>query len=182
MSVLRLSLATVVVAASCAAAGCAVHGSTSVYGRTVTLVPAGQAPKEKGELLAIDQDRIWLYAKDGVREFETATVREVRVERHGEGTTVRRIGLIGGLVSAIALTVSCSSVEGNDGASCAAVGAAVGGVWALTGLLTSHGLDKSAQLRVPAADSSLRAFARFPAGLPKQVRPESLVQGPRPRE
>jgi hypothetical protein len=147
----------------------------------VTLVPTGEAPKEKGELLAIDQDRIWLYAKGGVREFETATVREVRVERHGEGTTVRRIGLIGGLVSAIALSVSCSSVR-NDDESCAAVGMAFGGVWALTGFLTSRGLDKSAQLRVPAADGSLRAYARFPAGLPKDVRPESLVQGPRPRQ
>jgi hypothetical protein len=167
-------------AAGCAAAGCATHGSTSVYGRTVTVVQMDQPSRVKGELLAIDEQRIWLSTKEGVRDVETVSIREVRVQRHGEGSTVRRIGLIGGLVSAVALTAACSSVEGNSGGECAVVGLAIGGAWALTGLAAAHGLDRSSELRMAASDGSLRSYARFPAGLPKGVRPESLVQGPRP--
>jgi len=151
-----------------------------VYGRTVTVVPTGyEAKKVKGELLAVDQGRLWLYTKDGVRDFATGSVQEVRVQRHGLGGGVtRRIGLIGGLVSAIALTASCSSVEGNGAAGCAAVGGVIGGLFALTGTLSSLSLDGSAQARVAPQDAKLRGYARFPAGPPKGMPPEWLSQPP----
>ena len=95
----------------------------------VTLVPReGGAPKEKGELLAVDQGRIWVRTKDGVRDFDPGSLREVRVRRHNlTGGWAVRWGLVGGLASGVALAAACSSVEGNGSGGCAAAGAVWGG-------------------------------------------------------
>lgn len=172
-------LAAALVAASGLSAGCAAR-QPDVLGRSVILVPAdARAAKPKGELLAVDEERLWLRTKDGVREFPRGAVVEVRVRRHGfGGGLAKRVGLIGGLVSGLALTAACSSVEDNEGGGCAAAGFGVGAVWAITGLLASPGLDASAHARLPSRDERLRAYARFPAGLPKDVPPQSLVAGP----
>lgn len=177
-----VNLLSAVLWAVCAASGCAT-AAPDVLGRNVTLVPkAADAPRPKGELLAADQGRIWLRTtKDGVREYEAASFREVQVQRHGfGGGRVWRIGLLGGLVSAVALTASCSSVEGNDFGGCAAAGAVVGGVLALAGGLSSMALDSSSRAHVAPQDASLRAYARFPAGLPKGLPPEWLMEKPQP--
>jgi hypothetical protein len=156
-------------------------GAPDVFGRRVTLVPREpRAEKAKGELLAVSDGRIWLREKDGgVREFDADSLREVQVQRHGLGNgTALRIGLIGGLVSTIALTASCSSVEGNDAGSCLVAGAAVGGLFALTGALSSASLDASARAHVAPQDRTLRGYARFPAGLPRDIPPEWLARPP----
>ena len=58
--------------AALVAGGCGARTS-DVLGRSVTLVPReGGAPKEKGELLAVDQGRIWVRTRDGVRDFDPA--------------------------------------------------------------------------------------------------------------
>ena len=179
---IRLRPIAVVLAAASLVSGCAT--APDVLGRDVILVPAApRAPKPRGELLAVQDGRIWLRTKDdGVREMEAATFREVQVRRHDlGGGYARRIGLIGGLVSAITLTASCGSVEGNSAGGCAVVGAAVGGLLALTGVLTSMSLDASSRAHLSPNDLSLRAYARFPAGLPKNVPPASLTPGPQPR-
>jgi hypothetical protein len=167
-------------AVACSASACA-SGVSDVLGRDVILVPtAPRTPKPRGELLAVQDGRIWLRTKDGVREMEAASFREVQVQRHGYGGgSARRLGLIGGLVSAIALTASCSSVDGNGTGGCAAVGAAIGGLLAVTGVLSSMSLDASSRAHMAPDDLSLRAYARFPAGLPKDVPPASLAPGPR---
>ena len=96
-------------------AGCAARTS-DVLGRSVTLVPReGGAPKAKGELLAVDQGRIWVRTKDGVRDFDPGSLREVRVRRHNmTGGWAVRWGLVGGLASGVAMAAACSSVEGNE--------------------------------------------------------------------
>ena len=168
-----------VLLAACSVSGCAT--GAHVLGRNVTLVPtAPDAPKARGELLAVDQGRIWLRTKkDGVVELEAGSFREVQVQRHDLGNGLaRRVGLIGGLVSTLALTASCSSVEGNSGSGCAAVGAAIGGLFAVTGLLSSIGLDASARAHMNPQDLTLRGYARFPAGLPKDVPPARLARPP----
>ena len=165
---------------ACTVSACAT-GAPDVFGRRVTLVPREpRAEKAKGELLAVSDGRIWLREKDGgVREFDADSLREVQVQRHGLGNgTTRRIGLIGGLVSTIALTASCSSVEGNDAGSCLVAGAAVGGLFALTGALSSASLDASARTHVAPRDLTLRGYARFPAGLPRDIPPEWLARPP----
>jgi len=182
MRTVRTSAAGLLVAVSCALSGCASSGS-NVLGRNVTLVPkAPREPRTKGELLAIEEGRIWLRTKQGgVREFEAGAVQEVLVQRHdlGDGRALR-IGLIGGAVSAAALTISCSRVSGNGGGGCAAVGGVVGGLFALTGALSSAALDASAQAHVSPDRLSLRAYARFPAGWPRDVQPDALAGPKRP--
>ena len=133
-----------VVVAALVAGGCAT-GTSNVLGRSVTLVPRErEAPKEKGELLAVDQGHIWVRTKEGVRDFDPASLREVRVRRHNlTGGWAVKWGLVGGLVSGVAMAAACSSVEGNDAGGCAATGAVWGGLWMLAGLLAAPSLDAS---------------------------------------
>jgi hypothetical protein len=171
-------LAVVVVLAA-VAGGCA--GRTSnILGRPVTLVPSEDgAPKTKGELLAVDGGRIWVRTKDGVRDFDPAALREVRVRRHNyTGGWAVRWGLVGGLASGTAMAVACSSVEGNSGGGCARGGAIWGGFWVLAGLLAAPSLDASSQLFLAPNSERLKLYARLPAGLPEGVDPPLLVQGP----
>jgi len=172
-------LLAVLLAAS-AVAGCAT-GGPDVLGRNVTLVPKEpESPKARGELLAVQDGRLWLRRKDqGVRECAAASLREVKLQRRGfGGGSTRQIGLIGGVLSTVALSASCASVEGNGGGGCLAIGGVVGGIFALTGVLSSKSLDASARAYVAPQDVSLRGYARFPAGLPKDVPPDWLARPP----
>jgi hypothetical protein len=175
----RSLTALVVVVGAYLAGGCAAR-TTDVLGRSVTLVPKVQETgAAKGELLAVDHDRIWVRTKDGVRDFDPATLREVRVRRHGlTGSWARRWGLVGGLVSGVALTAACASVEGNSSGGCAAVGGVVGGLWVAVGLASSPGLESSSRLRLDPGASDLKSYARFPAGFPAGLTPTQLSAGP----
>ena len=173
------SRATAAALAALLTGGCAAR-SPEAHGRAVTLVPVeASAPKVKGELLAVDPGRMWVRTKDGVRDFAPASVREVRVRRHNRtGGWAVRWGLVGGLLSGVALTASCSSVEGNDVGGCAAVGGVTAGLWALAGLLAAPSLEASSQLSLDPGSARLKPYARLPAGLPKGLPPASLVEGP----
>ena len=173
------SRATAVALAALLAGGCAAR-SPEAYGRAVTLVPiASGAPKVKGELLAVDQGRIWVRTKDGVRDYAPASLREVRVRRHKlTGGWAVRWGLVGGLVSGVAMTASCSTVEGNDTGGCAAVGGVTAGLWALAGFLAAPSLEASSQLSLDPESARLKPYARLPAGLPKGLPPAALEAGP----
>lgn len=164
------------VALAALAGGCAAKTS-NVLGRTVTLVPGEDgAPKEKGELLAVDRGRIWVRTKDGVRDFDAAALREVRVRRHNyTGGWAVRWGLVGGLVSGTAMAVACSRVEGDTG--CARPGLIWAGLWMLSGLLAAPSLDASSQIFLDPKSERLKLYARLPAGLPDGVDPV-LIQGP----
>jgi len=161
------------------AGGCAAR-SPEAFCRAVTLVPvASAASRVEGELLAVDQGRIWVRTKDGVRDIDPASVREVRVRRHNlTGGWAVRWGLVGGLVSGVALTASCSSVEGNSAGGCAAVGGVTAGLWALVGFLAAPSLDASSQVSVDPVSDRRKPYARLPAGLPKGLPPASLEPGP----
>ena len=169
----------IVVALAALAGGCAARTS-NVLGRTVTVVPSEDgAPKAKGELLAVDRGRIWVRTKDGVRDFDPAAVREVRVRRHNyTGGWAVRWGLVGGLAAGTAMAVACSSVEGNDAGGCARTGAIWGGLWVLAGLLAAPSLDASSQAFLDPQNERLKLYARLPAGLPEHVDPPALIQGP----
>jgi hypothetical protein len=168
-----------VVTLAALAGGCAAKTS-SVLGRTVTLVPSEDgAPKAKGELLAVDRGRIWVRTKDGVRDFDPAAIREVRVRRHNyTGAWARRWGLVGGLASGTAMTIACSSVEGNSGGGCAGAGAIWGGLWVLAGFLAAPSMDASSQVFLDPNSEKLKLYARLPAGLPEGLDPPVLIQGP----
>jgi len=162
-----------------ASGGCAAR-APDVLGRPVTLVPKAEGgAKAKGELLAVDQGRIWVRTKEGVRDFDPAALREVRVRRHGlGGRWALRWGLIGGFLSGFALTAACSSVEGNSSGGCAAFGAGTGAVWMLVGAAAAPGLDASSQLRLAPGAPDLRGYARLPAGFPAGATPGQLEAGP----
>jgi hypothetical protein len=173
------ALVTVVALAAVAGGGCAARTS-NVLGRTVTLVPREDgAPEPKGELVAVDRGRIWIRTREGVRDFDPATLREVRVRRHNlTGGWAVRWGIVGGLASGVAMAAACGSVEGNSGSGCARTGAIWGGVWVLAGLLAAPSLDGSSQITVDPQSDRLKPYARLPAGLPPGASPQSLVQGP----
>jgi hypothetical protein len=163
-----------------AGAGCATR-SPEVFGRAVTLVPRDdREPKTKGELLAVDAQKVWVRTSEGVREVDNGSIREIRVRRHGyTGGWARRWGLVGGLVSGVALSVACSSVEGNSGSGCSTVGLVSAGIWVSVGFLAAPSLEASSRLELrPDERDRLRPYARFPAGLPKDVPPQSLAGGP----
>jgi hypothetical protein len=159
--------------------GCATHAPEGL-GHQVTLVPREPgAPRLKGELLAVDHGRILVRTKDGVSEVDPSSLQEVRVRRHNlTGGWAKRWGLVGGLGSGIVLAASCSSVEGNSGAGCAAFGAGVAALWAVVGLLVAPDLEASSQVSVDPESKRLKPYARLPAGLPDGVTPRSLVEGP----
>jgi hypothetical protein len=172
-------LVAVVALAALCGGGCAAR-TPNVLGRTVTLVPREDgAPKAKGELLAVDRGRVWVRTKDGVRDFDPASLREVRVRRHNlTGGWAVRWGLVGGLASGTAMAVACSTVEDNSGSGCARVGAIWGGLWVLAGLLAAPSLDASSQLFLDPNSERLKLYARLPAGLPDGVDPPAMIQGP----
>jgi hypothetical protein len=165
--------------ATAAAGGCAARTS-SVFGRPVTLVPQGnKEPKVRGELLAVDDHRAYVRTRDGVREIDLASLREVRVQRHG-WTAGRALtwGAVGGLLSGVGLAAACSSVEGNSSGGCAGVGAVAAGIWLGMSTIAAASFSSSASLPVAPWEQELRRFARFPAGLPKDVAPQTLAAGP----
>jgi hypothetical protein len=171
-------LSSCLVLGALASTGCAAR--STVLGRSVTLVPAAKDTKPvKGELLAIEEGRVFVRTRDGVREVEAAKLREVKVRRHdlGAGFAIRW-GLVGGLVSGAVMTAACSSVDGNDAGGCAATGAAWGGIWVLAGLLAAPSLGSSSEVSFGPDSPRLKPYARFPAGLPKGASAKSILVGP----
>ncbi len=155
--------------------GCASTPKVPVVGRAVTVVPDGDRPEVKGELLAVGPDRLWVRGREGVAEVHLPTVREVRVRRHGFGA--RRAlswALLGGLLTGGALAGACASVEGTN--NCGAAGLAVAGAWLLVGALAAPSMESSSRidLRRPSPED-LRPFARMPQGLPPGLAPEDLA-------
>jgi len=168
------------VVAAVAAAGCAAKSPPQVFGRPVTLVPRSETePRVRGELLAADDRVAYVRTKDGVREVELGSLREALVQRHGSTPGKAMIwATIGGLASGIGLTAACSSVDGNGTGGCARIGAVTAAIWLGMGGIAAASFSSSANLPVAPWDKALRPYARFPAGLPKGVSAQSLVEGP----
>jgi hypothetical protein len=144
-----------------------------VVGRTVTLVTAPANEQVKGELLAVQKDRLYVRAADGVREIPLGAVSEARVKRHGFGKSKAYVwSLIGGLATGGALAAACNS-EGGDG--CGGYGLVTLGLWLGIGALSAPSLENSSRLRLPRpTPEQLQPFARLPQGLPAGVTPGSL--------
>jgi hypothetical protein len=149
-----------------------------VGGREVTVVAAEGASKVKGELLVVENDRLWLRTTDGVRELPLRGVREVHVKRHGFGARKALTWAgVGAAASGIGLSAACSSVEGAD--SCAAAGLVTAGIWLLVGAATAPAFESSSKLKFPAASApALQPYARLPQGLPPGVAPSTLAAPP----
>src|SRR5258707_6163843 len=84
------------------------------FGSHVQVIFAGQ-PARKGELLAIDQDSVWLLQPHGLASVPLSEVAQVRVYRGGMGAKGALVlSLVVGVVSGAALSGACSSVVGSD--------------------------------------------------------------------
>lgn len=141
----------------------------SVLGRNVTVIPQADAPKVRGELLAVAEGSVIVRAEDGIHEMAIPQIREVRVQRHSfDGKKGWTWTIVGALVSSVGLAAACSSVEENGSGNCAAMGLIVGAApWLLVGGLSARSLERSAFLSVDFREGErLRAFARYPQGLP----------------
>lgn len=143
--------------------------SGSVLGRPVTVVPAPGSGGErvKGELIAVEPEKIWVLGKEHVVEVPVSAIQELRVQRHRLDT---RRGWawtgIGALVTGGALALACSSVKGNN--NCGGVFAGVALSWVVLGGLPSTALDHSATIRLKQPEpEELRPYARFPQGPPE---------------
>lgn len=165
--------------------GCATGATSSLLGRSVTIVPTASASPEPervaGELIAVEPERLWVLGKEQMFEVPLSSVEQVRVQRH-RMTTRRGLAWagIGALTTGIALSAACESVEDSEDCGVAFLG--VGLIWLLLGALPALTLDKSATIRVErSASETLRPFARFPQGPPegvdlRQLPPTSKVE------
>lgn len=155
--------------------GCATTPKVPVFGRAVTVVPGDdEEPEVRGELLAVEEDRLWVRDEDELMEVPLSTVREVRVKQHDfDGGRALQWALLGGVATGGVLAGACSSVEGTE--NCAVFGLIVAGAWLLVGALAAPSLEASSRLELGhPRPEDLRPFARLPQGLPAALRPPTL--------
>jgi hypothetical protein len=165
MSVPR-RLTTMVVLA--AVTGCATAPRQPfVVGRYVE-VATKTGKSEKGELLAVGPEQLWLFQHDQVKTVPASGVTRVRVWRRDvNGSHVSAFATIGALVTGGLLAGACTSVEGNDGAGCIGLGVVVAATWAVVGGISARSAEHRTRLDVATNWKALEPFARFPQGLPE---------------
>ncbi len=137
----------------------------SVLGASVQVAVAN-APKIKGELIAVGTDRVWVLRGLELLTAPIARVSLVRLKRHKlDGTAGLIWTVVGGVVSGGLLTAACSSVDGTE---CGGVFLGVMSWWGVLGGLSALSLEASSlQDFRPGEYEGLRAYARFPQGLPE---------------
>ncbi len=149
----------------------------AVRGREVsyaTAPRAGQSGRLRGELLAVDQDSVWVLGKQGVVAVRLGDLTEGWVRRHGlKRSTGILFGSLVGLASGVALMAACSSVEGAE--SCGALVPAFTLTGGVLGVLAGVSMESSSHLQLPATASALRPYARFPQGMPDGISREQLA-------
>lgn len=161
--------------------GCATaKPRSSVHGRNVEvrrLVAESEKDRRevKGELLAVDTERLFVLAPGGVRVIPRDEIEQVRVKLHGlDGSKAGLWALLGGLVTGGALAAACASVE--DAGNCGAAFGASALVWGVIGVPAALDLRKTSRLLVTGSElASLRPYARYPQGFPEGLDPARLV-------
>jgi len=158
-----VSLLLVLALTSCATA----RPQVAIGGRMVEIQPTSEkASSVKGELLAVGPERVWVMARDGVRGVPFAEIENIRVRLHGLGGGRSWAWMaLGAVATGAALAAACASADSD---SCGTGFGVTAGLWAAIGAPSAHSLEKSSRLLVRGPDfTSLRAYARFPQGLPE---------------
>lgn len=131
----------------------------------------------RGELIAVSPDTLWLLAKSTLLRIPSRDIRQVDVKVRPIGAEgILLWGAIGGAVSGVALYGACASYTDDCGA-VLPVTVLVWGLWsglwaAVAGsAYAPHSPDWFGR-------SELRAFARFPQGLPSAFDPVWLRATP----
>jgi hypothetical protein len=165
---MRRLIEALALAAVTATSACVLPGApASPYGRH-TVLDLRPGTITEGELLAVDSAGIWLLQRDTLVHYDTAAIRQVRLERHvlnGRRTIVWM--MLAGLGTGVALSVACSQVEDAD---CGGVLQSAVLAYTAAGALFSLSNQYSSVWHwSPAESERLRAYARFPQGLPAGV-------------
>lgn len=138
----------------------------SPYGAAVVLRQTGRdrAPIQ-GELIAASADSVWVLQGSALRSVPLKSLKRVEYRRFDSGaSTAWTWGLVAGVVSAGALYAACSSVEGTD--NCGILFPTILAPWVLWAGVGAATLDGSSREDLPTTAETLRAYARFPQGLP----------------
>lgn len=164
-------------------AGCATGTHTiSVYGRPVSVArqsTSGPSTLE-GELIAIDEGRIWILEEGGLSELPRAEVTRMKVQRHAmTGRQGMNWALLGAVLTGGSMTLACASVSSG----CGALLPAMAVPWLAMGLVARPSLDGSARMSLsPPRLDEARPYARFPQGLPPGFQgPPAPAPRPNPR-
>jgi hypothetical protein len=162
-SIRALTLITVLLVS----AGCATGThKVSVHGRPaeVTRSATTGSSRVEGELIALDEGRVWVLEDGGLAEVPRSEITRMKVRRHEmTGRRGRTWSLIGAIVTGGAMTIACASVS--EG--CGAVLPVMAVPWLAAGLLGGPSLDRSAHASFSGQRlEEARPYARFPQGLP----------------
>lgn len=124
----------------------------------------------QGELLAVNQDSLWLSQSGSRTALPMSDLQSVRRRVSGPTFGTHMIWAVaGGLISGLALSAACGSVDEGD---CGGVLPGVMVSWGLVGLVTgavSGGRWRSLDV----SSSSLTPYARYPQGFPPAFDPET---------
>lgn len=174
MTIASRSRALLVALAAPLLGACVLKGDPiSPYGRHATVHQSG-AGRFSGELIAVTGDSLWLMADSVLVGFSGANVRKIDVRRHrmGGGRTLTWMALAGG-GTGMALLLSCESYNAmpdEGGAECGPVFPAAFLSFMAAGGLFALGNEYSSKHHLSARDTErLRAYARFPQGLPDSL-------------
>ena len=157
------------------AGGCILpRASVSPYGKSATVYSA-RGGAATGELIAANAENIWLLRNGSLDVFGTSSILTVDVERHRfDGMKTFKWMTLTGVATGAALTLSCIRFRSHDGGNaggCGGVLLGTTGVFAGIGSLLAISNDHSSMYHlVPNDVNQLRAFARFPQGLPDSLR------------
>jgi hypothetical protein len=161
----------VALAALAASTACVLPGYTaSPYGRTASVrFGSSRTDVGTGELLAVDSANVWIMRNDTLLQFDVPTLLHVDVSRHGfDFKRTFTWMAITGLLTGTALTIACNQVEG---AECNGVLPEYAFSYGLLGAAFAADNQRSAVARFQPFDwQRMRAFARFPQGLPQAMR------------
>lgn len=174
----RLVSSVSLIVAGAALASCVRPGyKPSPLGRATTLYYNAGDITTSGELMSADSNSIWLLQGDSLNEYSLASLRRVQIPRHSFG--VRQTiyaGVAVGAGTGLLLTLACSQVED---AACVFVLPVITGFGGILGALFAVFNDYSTVYRLNPSDwQTIRAYARFPQGLPAPVRERYGVKPP----
>lgn len=137
-----------------------------IGGHQVAVKLRSTAGTLNGELLAVTPDSVWVMARDGQTMNAAVTdIGRILVQRYKHRPAVAlSVGSAVGLVSGLALTAACSSVED---VSCGGVLliSLLSGV--LVGGLAAHSIQSGRYREIP--PGAMAPYARFPQGPPPGV-------------
>ena len=128
----------------------------------------GGAVADAGELLAVSADSVWIAQRSGNVSIPLGEVRRVNV-RMGHLTRGDAVvyGAGVGLAAGVAMLSACSQVEGAECSGVLPIFLVSGLLW---GVIAGASFDASSHKRFSRQQwDALRAYARFPQGLPADV-------------